>query len=638
MRVEIPKDFESNADKFSDGHLKIRDFLVSNLSEDWQIYNKPSLNGLFPDFVLINEWKGIQIIRILENVNDQVGKLELLKIKDEVLGFLKMKASEINITCCLASLNKSSEKIVYEDLSIEGNWVHFLKKQTDYSVFGKELIEDNLSDESKRDYLGYAFPLTGSNYDFEFKDSSYNKLKAWLRPNDFTEELYEVFALDRQQRDIATRPAPSGTGMRKIKGGSGTGKTLTLAAKAAHLILIQKKKKVLMMNFTRTTRTLSRYSFRRAFLSGTAENIGRKQQGFLFDNLDDMNFIEPVYLHFHGMIDRLKSLKFINNGIIKKEIPSGVIKLGKDLNKYMEANNLSFPESFLFDAVLVDEGQLFEGEWWKLTKKLVKPGGEAYIAADFTQDGKGINAHRWIDDPEGLGIPGRWNELKESYRLPQSYIPYMKIYLDTFLKNVKTDDHLDPLDDEIIYPQEADEPYEEEQCNMKWINIENESPAVFCASIIEDYLPDNVKDFSYPDLTFLSCTNQRGWEVVIELINRKINVLDTYPYSVMKFKEEKGKKIYIADDTLRKQKRTEDWELTKDKVKASTLHSFQGFETSCLVFLIEPKRKSQSWRNYFKDIYVGLTRVKSNSQNFKSEIHVINMEPELNTYGETWPG
>ena len=68
------------------------------------------------------------------------------------------------------------------------------------------------------------------------------------------------------------------------------------------------------------------------------------------------------------MIDRLKSLKFINNGIIKKEIPSGVIKLGKDLNKYMEANNLSFPESFLFDAVLVDEGQLFEGEWWKLTK------------------------------------------------------------------------------------------------------------------------------------------------------------------------------------------------------------------------------------------------------------------------------
>ena len=29
MRVEIPKDFESNADKFSDEHLKIRDFLNS---------------------------------------------------------------------------------------------------------------------------------------------------------------------------------------------------------------------------------------------------------------------------------------------------------------------------------------------------------------------------------------------------------------------------------------------------------------------------------------------------------------------------------------------------------------------------------------------------------------------------------
>ena len=71
MRLEIPKDFESKLDYFSEEHIFIRDFLVENLSTDWQIYNKPSLNGLYPDFILINQWKGIQIIKILNEEFDE---------------------------------------------------------------------------------------------------------------------------------------------------------------------------------------------------------------------------------------------------------------------------------------------------------------------------------------------------------------------------------------------------------------------------------------------------------------------------------------------------------------------------------------------------------------------------------------
>lgn len=639
MRREVPKDFESNLEHFSEEHISIRDYLNQNLPSDWQFYNRPSLNGFFPDFILLNQWKGIQIIKIADDKDEKVWHVELLKIKNEILDLLRLKATEIKIKCCLASSKKSFEEIISENLEFKGFWKDYFKTKIEFNVLGSELINSSFGDEKEKKALfEHAFPLSDGVFDFELKDSSYNKLKAWLRPNDFKVELFDTFPLDRRQQDIATRPAPSGTGMRKIKGGAGTGKTLTLAAKAAHLILRENKKKILFLTFTRTTRALSRYAYRRAYLSGTAAAIGSHQAGFQFEATDDIGFVEPVYLHYHGLIDRLKPLKIIDDAVNHEPplLPSHGLSLADKLNDYMEKHNITFPESALFDAVLVDEGQLFKGDWWKLARKLVKPGGEAYIAADFTQDVGDINAQRWIDDPKGLGIPGQWNQLNESYRLPQAYIPYMQTYLDTFLKAEDKDLISEKSENEVIYPQLAEEPDEREKCTMRWIN-HYEDPVSLCASIIEDFLPDNVKDFSYPDLTFLSCTNQFGYEVVLELLKRKIHVLDTYPFDGVTYKEEKGKKIYKEKGEIRKAKRTENWEVTKDKVKASTIHSFQGFETSCLVFLIEPRRKGKSWRKYFKEIYTGLTRLKSNSNTLSSEVHIVNMEPELEIYGKIWP-
>ena len=633
MIKEVPKGFEFNLELYSEEHIAIRDFLKENLKSNWEIYHKPSLNGLFPDFVLINEWKGIQIIKIVNEKDEKICRIELLKIRKEIINLMKLPDSKVNVTCCLASSKKSFEDIILEDLEYQGAWQDYFKTNHDFSVMGKELINSVFDyEKQKKIFLNCALPMLDVAFDFELKQSSYNKLKAWLRPNDFERELFVDVRLDRRQRDIATRPAPSGTGMRKIKGGAGTGKTLTLAAKAAHLILNENKKKILFLTYTRTTRALSRYSFRRAYQSDPKE-IGSKQASLALEPQDELNFTEPVYLHYHGLIDRLKTLNFVHDAIFAKPslLSPGVISLGDNLNGYMEKNNISFPESSKFDVVLVDEGQLFKGEWWKLAKRLVKDKGEAYIAADFTQDIGDVNAQRWIDDPEGIGIPGNWNKLNESYRLPQKYIRWMQVYLKTFLQ---LEDE-DKSESEVIFPQLAEEPDDREKCNMRWINQEKD-PVSLCASIIEDFLPDNVENFSYPDLTFLSCSNQKGYEVVLELSKRKIQVLDTFPFDGLEYKEVDGKKVYKVNNKIREEKRTENWEVTKDKVKASTIHSFQGFETSCLVFLIEPKRKGLSWKRYFKEVYTGLTRLKTNASSYTSEVHVVNMEPELNAYGETW--
>ena len=83
------------------------------------------------------------------------------------------------------------------------------------------------------------------------------------------------------------------------------------------------------------------------------------------------------------------------------------------------------------------------------------------------------------------------------------------------------------------------------------------------------------------------------------LLDKRIKLIDTFPFSPLKFKTIKSEnpitgketitKKFIKDENLKRKKRTDLWSVTKDVVKASSLDSFQGFEASHVVFLIESK-------------------------------------------------
>lgn len=67
------------------------------------------------------------------------------------------------------------------------------------------------------------------------------------------------------------------------------------------------------------------------------------------------------------------------------------------------------------------------------------------------------------------------------------------------------------------------------------------------------------------------------------------------------------------------------------RVKATTFHSFKGWESRALVIyaghISTPKALSL--------LYTGITRVKRHSQN--SYLTVVSAIPELKRYGRTWP-
>ena len=74
--------------------------------------------------------------------------------------------------------------------------------------------------------------------------------------------------------------------------------------------------------------------------------------------------------------------------------------------------------------------------------------------------------------------------------------------------------------------------------------------------------------------------------------------------------------------------------LGSEKVKATTIHSFKGWESRILVIQIEPVSGAQA--EHVAAVYCALTRVKLAIDGI-SFISVICSDPLFEEYGKTWP-
>jgi len=68
------------------------------------------------------------------------------------------------------------------------------------------------------------------------------------------------------------------------------------------------------------------------------------------------------------------------------------------------------------------------------------------------------------------------------------------------------------------------------------------------------------------------------------------------------------------------------------KIKATTLHSFKGWESKALVILVEGLKDDAS----LALLYTGLTRLKRSTEG--SFLTIVSCcEGAINTFGKTWP-
>jgi len=605
------------------GEKLVLDIFLEYLPKDWEIYIQPHLNGLRPDFVLLNPKVGIAVYEVKD------WNLDAMKysVKKTQFGLHKLMAEKDGISFSVQKDNPVEKIKIYKD-EIHNLYCPRTEQFAGYALitagiifpFSETSLIETLFRPFRSDYSMDTFPnyypivgkdiIESKNINKIFPESvresssvmnekTARDLKNWLIEPEFSTEQREILKPNPKQSElIKTRTS---TGYRKIKGPAGSGKSLVIAARASQAISEGKSVLVVTYNITLINYLMDLSVRWPRGDASTRENITWlnfhywcKRVCLDTGHREDYNKLWkdiPENLSWEPGIQRNDE---IAEDVLSNDLPSLVDKILTGPDK---------KETEHFDVILVDEGQDMKLEWWNCLRKVIKEGGEMVLAADTTQDIY-EKVQYWTDEKMiGSGLVGGWNELDISYRMPDEMILQSGKFAKTFLPPGSVD-----------IPQSL--PGQREFFTMlKWVQI---TPGNACDIISDEIIQiakhADPKIIAMSDITFLSADRRIGKAVIDKLATKNIKFLHTFDENTTNSRRQK---IGFFKGSA--------------KLKATTIHSFKGWESKIIVLYT-----GTNWSNKSRAlIYTGLTRLKKSDVG--SYITVINSLPELREYGRQWP-
>lgn len=258
-----------------------------------------------------------------------------------------------------------------------------------------------------------------------------------------------------------------------------------------------------------------------------------------------------------------------------------------------------------YDAILVDEAQDYLPLWWSALKNCLKPDGEMVLAADATQDIYNKSSS-WTDDAmTGAGFSGRWSHLQVSYRLPREALEVTKDFAHRFLPSEKID-----------LATENQENLDMEPCTLRWIQCAPRDAQKHCVDAVLAMMRNAKREtgLANADITFICNEIAFGRKITDELETYSgVHTVNTF--GANKSDQARTKMAFWMGDA---------------KIKATTLHSFKGWESRLLVVHVGSAFGDES----LASIYAALTRLKRS--HLGSWLTVVCSAPELASYGATW--
>lgn len=597
------------------------------LSQDWEMYVQPFLNGLRPDIVLLHPRVGIAVFEVQEagSVINQVAidaQNRICRTKEEIFELycprLNQRFARPRITAGLIFPNLPCVD-VKSLLGTLGD-PHAKSNPRVYPVSGKEQVNDANLDaifpNHKQD------PEQPSIY---MSEEIAEDLRGWLRDPYFSAEAWEPLELDQRQKELAT--SRTATGYRRIKGPAGSGKSMVLAARASELAAEGKNILVLTFNIT-----LMNYLRNLSYRHRPSRIVRRS---------------ELTFMHFHAWCKRVcyvsgHSQEYKDLWKPRSPVrPRSPVTLPKPWSRkwVLEAGMAelvtrlyehevgSMPK---YDAILVDEGQDYRPLWWETLRRACNPGGEMVLVADKTQNIYGT-AGAWTDDVmSGSGFSGPWLQLDICYRLTPSYIPYIMKFAERFLTSNKEVDIPAAVQTDFSYP-----------IDLRWVQVDRtEDLASTCVSEAKKMMEGIPSDTAIADITILSSVPV-GMEVVGTLKREnRIPTVDTFwTEDSVEEEEESGHTEGEEKEPWWRETESKNRKLVfgllmntsfKKVIRVTTLHSFKGWEARLLIVVIDRANDDDQ----LALIYTALTRLQKHV--FGSKITVICSARNLATYGREW--
>ncbi|RKF18836.1 DNA helicase [Alginatibacterium sediminis] len=591
------------------GEKLVFEFFDAHLPEDWEIYIQPHLNGLRPDFVILNPKVGIGVFEVKDwNLNAMDYRIEEQRNRPpKLIGTKDGKSFSLQSQNPIEKVQQYKQEIfdLYCPRLEQGSGFAaitagvifpFASEQQVRALFNKSMLYRDMikyshfypvvgADSLQSGDLLRVFPEGKRYYSKYMNQDLYLDFKNWLIEPDFAAEQRKPLTLDKAQKSFVNSRTKNG--YRRIRGAAGSGKSLVLAARAAELLAEGKTVLVVTYNIT-----LLHYLMDVAVRWPSGEGKTRK---------------DITWLNFHywckrvcmesGHEDDYKALweNSDEDDVLNIALPALV-------NRIID----TVPDEVThYDAVLVDEGQDFMPNWWALLRRVCLDKGEMLLVADATQDIYDT-AKSWTDEAmKGAGFSGAWAELETSYRLPQLAMDKVCEFATEFMPP-----------ELVNLPKSAQLGLAIEPCNLRWVQV-NESNAidVCCDELMRLAIENNFNEgLSITDSTFLCDSKKIGYEVIKKLGSKGVKTVHTFAHDD---KESRRQKVgfYMSDA----------------RIKATTLHSFKGWESRALVIYVSNKTDQKT----LALIYTGLTRLKRHEEG--SCLTVVSCSEKLLKYGKKWP-
>lgn len=604
------------------GERQVLDLFDSALDEKWEIYVQPHLNGLRPDIVLLHPEIGIAVFEVKDwdfsamhyfarpvgggryslMARDRCGKT-FSREADNPINKIILYKDELFDLYCPRLDDRAGFAVVTAGLvfpcarrsQVEEALGPFRKAHDGMREYPRYYPIAGQDDLAGGD-LKAVFPESDRGSSRVMTDATADDLRGWLKEPFFSQEQRRPLELDARQRELASTRTDSG--YRRLKGPAGSGKSVVLAARASTLAAEDKHVLVVSYNIT-----LLNYLRDLAVRHDASRKVIRRQ-------IDFLNFhcwCKRVCLDT-GHADEYKRLWAASSDgeALQPEpvLTEGLAALtGRLYQEDVEARVM--PK---YDAILVDEGQDFRPSWWQTLRLALNEGGEMVLVADKTQNIY-ATAAAWTEDTmANAGFRGPWSELKVSYRLPPAVVPLVGRFAEEFL-----------ADEEIDIPQVEQRENQMEFADLfpvelRWLHVrEHSSGLSACVSELRRMMQRLRADTAIPDITFLSGT-ELGCSLTAFLAEKGVDVLHTFDAD--KRNSRRRKRAFFQGVA---------------RVKATTLHSFKGWEARHLILFVASVERAEDRAL----LYTALTRLRRHEHG--SCLTVVSCCDELRGYGETWP-
>ncbi|MBM7580975.1 3'-5' exonuclease [Jeotgalibacillus terrae] len=461
MAYTVPETIRSTA---TAGERLLFRTLKDYLPDDYIVYYEPNILGRRPDFVIVGPDLGLVVLEVKDYTKGTLFQLnqdewmivsssgEQVKTKSPMLqarenmfhlvNALKKDKNLLQLEGKFASHLKFpyGSGAVFTRLTQKDFIQHDLYRVVDPSLsltrdeinpddesFSEEILVEKILNMFTVPYR-LREPLTKEDIDaIRYHLFPEVRISAEFKPpspyqDQLLLSLHDVKAMDLHQENMAKQ---IGDQNRLIRGVAGSGKTLVLASRAKLLTKDHPDWKILILCYN--------ISLSRFIEQMIAQMMTEPDNLFDFDQEADLAKHQIQVRNFHAWLKHDVKCK-------EQDIPVMVEKLRK--------KEAILPK---YDAILIDEGQDFEPEWFELVSELLNPDTKSLLLVEDRAQSIYKRKRSYVQDT-GLDFRGRSKILSINYRNTAQIVKFAWDFYQaqSALKNKVV---AKELDGEIIAPQ-----------------------------------------------------------------------------------------------------------------------------------------------------------------------------------------